>query len=393
VRKSTKTRISAAVIGFVAVGAVITVLSAIGAVAGPGSGEEAPIVVDRRNSATLPQVMTELRDERLVYVGETHTAYADHLVQLGVLEAMAAQARPLAVGVEWFQARFQPVIDDYFAGRIDEGEFLRRTEYYDRWRFDYRLYRPIVEFARANEIPLVALNAAREVTEEISRVGLDAVSGPLKAELPDAYDFSDKAYEDRLRSFFEMHPGGGEFDRFLEVQLTWDESMAMRVADWLQANPDGRMLVLAGKGHINGRSGIPDRVTRRVGLRGVVLSTYSESGGAANDADYLVLAQAQDLAPAGLMRVFLDESEDGVYVRDFSPDSPAASAGVRKNDRLASIDGQPIRFFADVKVQMLDKRPGEEIEVRLIRETPVLGSETVVARFKLAGESPAPSAG
>ena len=71
--------------------------------------------------------MTKLRSERLVYVGETHTAVADHRIQLDVLRAMASRPEGLALGVEWFQARFQPVLDDYIAGRIDEAEMLLRA--------------------------------------------------------------------------------------------------------------------------------------------------------------------------------------------------------------------------------------------------------------------------
>ena len=39
------------------------------------------IVVESAKSATLSELMTRLSAERLVYVGETHTAFADHLLQ------------------------------------------------------------------------------------------------------------------------------------------------------------------------------------------------------------------------------------------------------------------------------------------------------------------------
>jgi uncharacterized iron-regulated protein len=135
-----------------------------------------PIVVQMENSATLPELMTKLRSERLVYVGETHTAFADHLLQLEVLRGMASRPEGLALGVEWFQARFQPVLDRYLAGEIDEAEMLRQTEYYQRWRFDYRLYRPIIRFAREKGIPIIALNASQELTSEIRRVGINGLS-------------------------------------------------------------------------------------------------------------------------------------------------------------------------------------------------------------------------
>jgi uncharacterized iron-regulated protein len=350
-----------------------------------------PIVVESAKSATLPELMTKLREERLLYVGETHTAFADHLLQLEVLRGMAQRPSGLAVGVEWFQKRFQPALDDYLADRIGEAEMLRRTEYYDRWRFDYRLYRPIVRFAKAHGIPIIALNASRELTSEIGRVGIDGVAQEFLTELPDSYDFSDEAYEKVLREMFAGHPtGDGNFERFLEVQLTWDESMAQGVADYLTKHPAGRILVLAGRGHVAGRSGIPNRVTRRTGIQGATIATFSPSGELFNQADYLVLARDRSLPPAGLMRVMLDERDGGVYISGFSGGSPAEQAGAKEGDRITSINGSAVEHFADVKIAMIDQRPGNEIALDVERKGLFGKQRAVSMTFELAGRAASP---
>lgn len=380
-------------IGWVIVALFAGVVMVVDAAADEGSPIMTPIVVDPEKSATLPELMTQLDSERLLYVGETHTAYADHLLQLEVLRGMAERPEGLAVGVEWFQARFQPVLDDYLAGRIDEGELLRRTEYYSRWQFDYRLYRPIIRFARENGIPIIALNASRELTGEIRRFGINGMPTGMRAELPDSYDVNDKDYEAKLREMFDMHDSDdvedAKFERFLEVQLTWDETMAMHVAEYLKANPDGRILVLAGKGHIGGRSGIPNRVTRRTGIEGKIIATFNPSSRLFNTADFLVLANDQSLPPAGLMRVLLDEDDDGVLVKGFTAGSPAEAAGLEKGDRIIAINGTPIRYFADVKISMIDQAPANEVEVTLKRDRLLVGEETVTVKFKLSGEAQA----
>jgi uncharacterized iron-regulated protein len=356
-----------------------------------GAAVSNSIVVESAKSATLTELMAKLRAERLVYVGETHTAFADHLLQLEVLRGMAEQPAGLAVGVEWFQKRFQPALDDYLAGRIDEAEMLRGTEYYERWSFDYRLYRPIVQFAKEKGIPIIALNASRELTSEIGRVGIEGLEEEFRAELPDSYDFEDELYESALRELFASHPSGdGVFERFLEVQLTWDETMAQGVADHLAANPDGRMLVLAGRGHIAGRSGIPNRVTRRTGIQGATIATFSPAGELFNGADYLVLAGERSLPPAGLMRVMLDERDGGVYIRGFSGGSPAEQAGAREGDRITSINGSSIEHFADVKIAMIDQRPGNEVELGLQRKGLFGVQRDVSMKFQLTGQSGRP---
>ena len=370
---------------------VLICLLGMPAVSGENEVEHmAPIVIQPQKSATLPEMMTKLRSERLIYVGETHTAFADHLVQLDVLRGMAARPEGLAIGVEWFQARFQPVLDAYLAGEIDEADMLKQSEYYDRWRFDYRLYRPIVQFAKDKGIPIIALNASAELTSGIRRLGINELPAELRDQLPDSYDVSDKVYEASLREVFELHRRNGddaEFQRFVEVQLTWDETMAQHVAEYLTADPAGRMLVLAGKGHVAGRSGIPNRVTRRTGMRGVTIGSYDPASRHFAGADYLVLVPDQALPPAGLMRVLLDTRDEGVFVKGFTPHSPAKVAGVEKGDRLLTINDVPIRHFADVKIAMIDQRPGDEISVTLQRDSLLRGERTVSYTIELAGDS------
>jgi uncharacterized iron-regulated protein len=368
-------------------GVVLVVAWGMAMAFGSGDGAEAtdpPIVVDSGRASTLQDLLTTLRGERVVYVGESHTAYQDHLVQLALLRGLADQPGDLAVGVEWIQARFQPVVDRYLAGDIDEAAFLEGIEYFERWRFDYRLYRPIVEFAREAGIPIVALNASRELTAEISRVGVDGVSDALRAELPDSYDFGDEAYAATLRRLFSMHPSGdGDFQRFHEVQLTWDETMAQNVARYLNDGDSRRMIVFAGRGHVSGRSGIPNRVTRRTGLRGVTLGTFDPAARLFDRADYLVLAKEQSLPPAGIMGVMLDERDGAVVVADFGADSPAQAAGVRKGDRIIAINGRPIDSFVGLKVMMIDGQPGDEIEVTVSRDRLFGDPEPSTMRFAL----------
>ena len=222
-------------------------------------------VVRPDKTRTLYKTMKKLDNARVVLVGETHTRYDHHLVQLEILKHLYQKSPNLALGVEWFQQPFQQYLDDYIAGDITEKEMLRLTEYFSRWRYNYRHYQPILQFARENRIPVIALNASRELIKMLADTEFDDLPDELKAQLPGSYDWSDKAYEKRIRDVYELHPEyNGKFENFLRSQLTWDESMAERAAQYLQENPDARMLVLAGSGHIMFGSGIPNRIQRRI---------------------------------------------------------------------------------------------------------------------------------
>src|ERR1700683_3950275 len=88
----------------------------------------------------LDALVTQLATDRVVFVGEIHDRYDHHLNQLEIIKRLHELDPNLAIGVEYFQQPFQKQVDDYIAGRIPEDEFLRTTEYFSRWGFDYRLY-------------------------------------------------------------------------------------------------------------------------------------------------------------------------------------------------------------------------------------------------------------
>jgi uncharacterized iron-regulated protein len=333
--------------------------------------EQAPIVIETAQTSTLHDLVARLRKQRLVFVGETHLSAADHQLQLDILKGMADQGAPLVLGVEWFQRPFQSVLDDYIAARIDEAALLRRSEYFTRWGFDYRLYRPIMQFAREHGIRVLALNAARELTDAVRKQGLEQLPAADREKLPASYNFSDQGYRERLRKVFALHQRHGQdentaFQRFVEVQLTWDETMAETAADYLRDHPDSRMLVLAGKGHTQA-SAIPERVRRRIGDVGTTVGSM-QIGAPFNQADFLVFQAERDLPPQGVIGVALDQRDDGLYISAFSPGSKAQDAGVHVGDRLLAIDGSPIKDFTDVKLTMIDREPEQQLSLSLQRD-------------------------
>jgi uncharacterized iron-regulated protein len=333
-------------------------------------------VVDLRTLMDMQGLVEKVADKRVVYVGESHDQYQHHLNQLALIQGVHARHPDMAIGLEFFYQPFQAVLDRYIAAEIDEAELLRETEYFDRWRFDYRLYRPILRYAREQGIKLVALNLEREITEQVGREGISSLNPAQLARLPKEIDREGEAYRARLKSIYDQHPHreGSRFDNFLEAQLLWDESMAERAVAWLQANPESPMVILAGVGHLAYRQGIPDRVQRRLPVDGAVVLNVNQAAQLDPDVgDYLVVAEPQDLPPAGKLGVFLDLQESPPRVSGFDETSGASKAGVKSGDRLLTIDGRPIASYADIRISLLDKTVGEKVEVEVERKRLLLG--------------------
>ncbi len=331
------------------------------------------------DTGSVDSIIDRLAEKRVVYVGEIHTRYDHHLIQLHIIQALAARGGPFAIGVEWFQQPFQNVVDQYIAGDIGEQELLRKSEYFNRWKYDFRLYAPILRYARAHRIPVIALNLPTEITRAVSERGLDALPPKLRKWLPRTLDRSNARYEARLREIYAAHPQSesGDFARFYSVQLLWDEGMAQRAAEYLRAHPGTRMVILAGSGHLAYGDGIPARLHRETGATSAIILSQWQAQLSPDAADYLLLPQPQQLPPAGMLGVTLEMMRGGgVRLRDVGEAGAAARAGARDGDRLLAIDGEPVADLADVRTVMWEKMPGDHVTVTVRRASGDAGRRT-----------------
>ncbi|NNG11684.1 MAG: PDZ domain-containing protein [Halobacteria archaeon] len=326
-------------------------------------------VLDLRAAARLEDIIPELDDMQVILVGETHDRYDHHLTQLEIIRRLHARNPRLVIGMEAFQQPFQDILDGYIEGELDEQELLRGTEYYRRWKYDFRHYAPILAYAREHALPVVALNLPVELTDKVGRVGIDGLTEPERDQLPAAIDHSDTAYAERLRGIYHQHPEteGRGFEGFLEVQLIWDEGMAERAAEYLEAHPDYRMVLLAGTGHLAYGSGIPQRLQRRLGGGMAIILNDWQRQLKPGLADYLLLPQQQSLPPAGKFGALLEEHEDELLIKHCLADSPCEQAGIRPGDRILSINDLPVNDLADLRLIMWNLKPGDSITLALKR--------------------------
>ena len=225
---------------------------------------------------TNQEILQQLVKAKVVYLGETHDSAEDHQAQLAILREMQRQNRKIAIAMEMFQRPFQSAIDNYLAGKLTEEQLVEQTEYDRRWRFPWESYAPILRFAKENQLPVLALNTPSEVTRKVARQGLESLTAEEKKHIPPISEIrTDNAeYRQLLLEVFQQHQKAAQgnstaFERFLQAQVLWDETMAEKIAEFVKANPDYQVVVLAGKGHIIYGYGIPSRVERRLGVGNV----------------------------------------------------------------------------------------------------------------------------
>ena len=213
---------------------------------------------------SFEELLADLNNCRIVYIGEKHTNVAHHRIQLEVIQALSKKHSNLAVGMEMFDHTYQDVLDMWSAGELDQKEFLKKSHWYANWRFDFSLYREILEFIKENHIRLVALNIPSHIPPKIREGGIDNLRVDEKEHLPHQIDTSKTAHRDYLQNVFDNHKhhfrGEVEFENFYAAQSVWEDAMAEMISQHLK---DDVMVVLAGNGHIQFKYGIPDRAYQR----------------------------------------------------------------------------------------------------------------------------------
>ncbi len=343
-----------------------------------------PVAVEVAELKTLSRIIEQVASKKIVYVGEYHDRFSNHAVELQVIKGLFKKNSRIAIGMEMFQRPFQQVLDDYISGAIGEREFLKKTEYFSRWVFDFNLYKPILDFARAEKIPVVALNARREIVDKVAKAGRASLSEEEKKELPQQMDFTDDAYCDRLKQAFAEHKDRGEmnFDFFYEAQVVWDETMALSLDEYLRKDPLRQMIVLAGSGHLAYGSGIPKRAFRRNGYGyATILNDADVDRGIA---DYLIYPEAQEGATAPKLMVMLKEADGKVVIADLPAGSVSRKAGIRAGDVVLALDDSPVQTVADIKIVLFYKKHDEAVRVKVMRKRFLLGDREL--EFKVMAQ-------
>ena len=239
-------------------------------------------------AVTFEDLLDDLDSCQITYVGEKHTNDAHHKIQLQLIQSIFKNHPNMVVAMEMFDHTYQDVLDLWSAGKLDERTFLRKTQWYANWRYDFSLYRDILNFIKENRIRLVALNIPTYIPPRIREGGIENLQDDDKKHLPEDIDTSNTAHRDYVREVFNHHhhlTGRVEFEDFYMVQAVWEDAMAEMIAQNLINGP---MVVLAGNGHIQFKYGIPDRAFRRTGASFRTIYLAPAGGDVERDiADYI----------------------------------------------------------------------------------------------------------
>jgi uncharacterized iron-regulated protein len=220
------------------------------------------IDTQKRRAVSFEDLSADLKNVKIVYIGEKHTDLIHHNIQLDIIKKLFSEDKNLIVGMEAFAQTYQHILDMWSAGILDEKEFLEKTHWYANWKFDFELYKDILNFVKEKHIKLVGLNMDFHIPPKIAVGGLDSLPDGEKKQLPRIIDMDNVAHRVYVEEIFKKHKirGRENFEYFYMTQCVWEEKMAEVISRYFK---NEKMVVLTGNGHIVYKFGIPDRVFTR----------------------------------------------------------------------------------------------------------------------------------
>lgn len=102
------------------------------------------------------KLLSKVKKAGVILGGDFHAFAQSQRAHLRILRSL--KNHELILALEMFPTNIQPLLDDFMAGRVTEGGFLKKISYSETWGFAWENYRPLLEHARLNKIPVYGLN-------------------------------------------------------------------------------------------------------------------------------------------------------------------------------------------------------------------------------------------
>ena len=212
---------------------------------------------------TVEKIVADMAEADVLFFGEEHNDSAGHYLENRIFRALHTQyGDKLALSMEMFETDNQLALDEYLAGKIDAARFAKDVRLWS----NYRDYRPMVEYAKEKNIPVIAANPPRRYVTLVGRRGmkaLDSLSADAKYFLPPLpYDTLIGRYREKFMDIMKGSPGG-ENPKVYYSQSLWDAGMAYSIYRFWKKNRDTKVFHCVGKFHSDEKLGTAEQLQMR----------------------------------------------------------------------------------------------------------------------------------
>ncbi len=200
---------------------------------------------------SFEEMINDLKQKRIVMIGETHTNQLHHDVQYEIIKGLVEAGKPVVLALEMFTPQQNEALAAWSSGKTDPNTFLEQTDYLTSWGHNYRYYKSIFDYCREKNIPIYGVNVERKYTSKINMSGLSSLTEEEKRILPQI-DISNLEH----KFLINVMMGGmdaampKQFENLYAAQCLWDAAMGEGAIETAKKHPEATVVVLAGSGHV-----------------------------------------------------------------------------------------------------------------------------------------------
>lgn len=229
------------------------------------------------------KMVKTLSENDMVFFGELHNNTIAHWLQIELTrDLFAVKGEKMILGAEMFESDNQIILNEYFLGHINQSNFEKEMRLWPNYTTDYK---PLIEFAKENNLRFAATNAPRRYASMVSREGLTKLnelpthSQIFLAPLPIEEDLGVECYKKML----EMGEGNIKFP---QAQMLKDATMAYFILNnWTKGD---FFLHYNGSFHSDAKEGIIHYIRlKEKNLKIMNISTVEQSNIDKMDAEHI----------------------------------------------------------------------------------------------------------
>ncbi|HTD97698.1 MAG TPA: ChaN family lipoprotein [Mucilaginibacter sp.] len=236
-------------------------------------------IYDTKNKkvVSVDDIINSMDNADVLFFGEEHNDSTCHVLEYALFKGLS-QKYPgkSALTLEMFETDCQTVLNEYLGGLIREKNFITEGR---AWK-NYKDYRPMVELAKTEHIPVVAANAPARYTNMVNRMGLTSLQNldaTAKSWLPPLpVDTATGTYYDKFVQIMGGHGAMGNMQMY-QAQNLWDATMGWSIARFFKKHKDYKLFQVNGGFHSEEKLGTAAQLKKYVPkIRIVNIACFSD---------------------------------------------------------------------------------------------------------------------
>nr|WP_317633030.1 ChaN family lipoprotein [uncultured Flavobacterium sp.] len=202
---------------------------------------------------SFEKLIDEVQKSDLILFGEFHDNSIVHWLQLKTIQVLS-EKRILMLGMEMFEKDNQLYLNEYLSSKLSEEDFAKSARLWNNYKTDYK---PLVDFAKKNNIEVIATNVPRKYASLLYKQGEEALMSLSDEEkrwiapLPFPYDPTLPAYVKMMEMFNDADHTNLNFPK---AQAIKDATMGYSIVS--NFKPEKLFVHFNGTYHSNNYEGI-----------------------------------------------------------------------------------------------------------------------------------------